>query len=360
MSERIFLIEHSSHYHCVNSWIKLTSGENNTIYISNFLTTTMGLYNEAYGVQVKIKSLNLVIIDILKSLVKNRKKPTLIIVTAPEHIMGIFEIFCVLTYILLKPSFLSIRDPDMWIKNEKNLLNLTRKQKSLIWISNFILQRLYFSAGQVVCESSCQEEFLRRYIPSKSKVKYFSGRLSDNNPKDYEFKERSVNNVVGLLGSVDIERRDYDLLFDALQEIPLKIRPKLAFLGVLKNNSLNVIERALEINVLEYYSEKFVSESTFFQIGQKCKLLISPLTIKKMYGPANGSGSFGDAITLRKSLLIPEHVPIPSEFEGFVTHYYNKKDLIKYFSISVESFKEMSPQNFSDFESFKIKRYLEC
>lgn len=358
MSREIFYIEHSSHYHCVYTWLKIINSSNQNIFIANDLIPNMLEFNKAYSEKSKISSINTVIGHILNSFLKNKSRPFLIITTAPEHSMGLYEILVVLIYILVKPDILCIRNPQIWVAQKSTFKLLSLKHKLLTLISKKLLESLYFRSARVVCESSLQVNFIKKHLGPRKKLNFFSGRVSDLRPTAVDVTDNPIGSIIGVLGSIDKHRRDYEQLFQSILEIPIENRPKLAFLGALKNNSADVLY-PIKDSVC-YYSDTFVSEEIFFKIGSQCSLLISPLNKHMSYGAAYGSGSFADAIALNKLLLLPSHVPIPEEFRSFVKHYDSKKSLVEILNQISAQPQPLSPHIFDKFILSATKNDLHC
>jgi hypothetical protein len=62
-----------------------------------------------------------------------------------------------------------------------------------------------------------------------------------------------------------------------------------------------------------------------------CDLLISPLRSSMEYGLYKGSGTFGDAVYLRKKVIIPSHVDPLYEFKETALYYDNIESLSQIF-----------------------------
>jgi hypothetical protein len=358
MLKDTFYIEHDSHYHCVYTWLKILNYSNQNIFIADDFISNMVEFNKAYLEKSKVYSLKSSIGRIIISFLSNKSKTRLIITTAPEHTMGLHEVLSVLIYILVKPDILCIRNPQMWITQKSTFKNLKIRHKLLILISKKLLKLLYFRSARVVCESSLQVNFIKTHLGPRNNVKFFSGRVSDLRPAAVKLSDNPAGNIIGVLGSVDKLRRDYRQLIQSILEIPIANRPKLAFLGELKNNSVDIISPIKDS--IYFYSDTFVSEEIFFNIGNQCRILIAPLIKDKAYGAAYGSGSFADAIALNKSLLLPSHVPIPEEFRSFVKHYDSQNSLVNILNQIIAQSQPLLQNGFDNFFLSTIKNDLGC
>ena len=64
-------------------------------------------------------------------------------------------------------------------------------------------------------------------------------------------------------------------------------------------------------------------------MGKTCKFLISTLKDRKIYGDYKSSGTFGDAIFLKKPMIAPIFSDPKKEFSSFCFYYKNKKNFQK-------------------------------
>jgi hypothetical protein len=134
---------------------------------------------------------------------------------------------------------------------------------------------------------------------------------------------------IGLLGTVNEERRDYAVICDALQKVPAELRSHLTFvtLGECREGMNHKALRALSAFVGVDSSEGLLSEREFAARGRSCELLMAPLTEKRAYGSLSGSGSFGDAIYLQKRLIVPRHADSEGEFAAMCIYYSDAGEL---------------------------------
>jgi hypothetical protein len=358
MLNECLIIEHSSHFHAVHSWVKIINTPNIRIFLPLSLQKNMLDFNKSYLSDVEIIDIKNLIRSIIKHFLKFKSRPNLIITTPPEHIMGAYEIACMVLYILFKPKVLCVLNPKKWKVDSYYSGNQRIRTKYLDLISRSLLKKLYFKSDLVVCESSLQLNYLYENLGVRDNVKFFPGRLSDVYPSNLE-KNNIECEIIGILGSVDIEKRDYQPIIRALSDIPIENRPKIAFLGAVKQNSMHIIDEFRKLGSDYFYSQNFVDEDTFFNLGRRCSILIAPLRKEINYGSECGTGSFADAVALRKVLLVPKHIPIPEEFKDFVLHYQNLKTYID----STKSVLFVNNPNvehkFDKFNLFNVKEYLQ-
>lgn len=128
---------------------------------------------------------------------------------------------------------------------------------------------------------------------------------------------------IGLLGSVNEQRRDYESVRQALSELSQDERAGIGLvtLGMCAGGADHPVIRRLSALVEVDCRDGFLSEGEFVERGMSCALLLSPLTPAKAYGVFNGSGSFGDAICLRRPMILPRFADPRQEFAPVCIYY---------------------------------------
>jgi hypothetical protein len=138
---------------------------------------------------------------------------------------------------------------------------------------------------------------------------------------------------IGLLGSVNELRRDYGMVAEALATLGDAERSRLMFvtLGMCMGGREHPAIARLAAHVEVDVQAGVLSEDEFVERGCSCDLLISPLTLRKAYGVLNGSGSFGDAIFLRKKMILPRFADPRDEFAALCIYYADARELADVF-----------------------------
>lgn len=134
---------------------------------------------------------------------------------------------------------------------------------------------------------------------------------------------------VGLLGSIDSERRDYNVVFEALKKLSPEtlIRMKFIILGRCQGGLENRVIQYIRSFVRVEYINDNLSERDFALNGSACDVLLAPLSKQMPYGLLKGTGAFGDAIYLQRKLLIPDFSDPQREFDRFCLYYQNSIEL---------------------------------
>lgn len=186
-----------------------------------------------------------------------------------------------------------------------------------------------FSLKYIFCLAFESETLMRRFRERKQGLaaKFFVSFLLYPDLLENPSSKINLGYVdIGLLGAIDPNRKDYSLLYDALSSLPAETCKslRLILLGRCDDNKKYVIKMLREVCEVEY-TEGYLQEDEFIRKGSGCKFLVSPLTEKLNYGTSKGTGSIGDAILLRKNIIIPSHADPAGEFSDFA-HYYSDKE----------------------------------
>ena len=134
---------------------------------------------------------------------------------------------------------------------------------------------------------------------------------------------------IGLLGTVNEERRNYALVSQALTLLPSDQREKFMFvtLGECINGTNNRVMKSLSRYVEVDCREGLLTERELAARGRACDVLMAPLNELKAYGTLHGSGSFGDAVYLGKKLILPAFADANREFGDLCIYYSDSSTL---------------------------------
>lgn len=172
-------------------------------------------------------------------------------------------------------------------------------------------------------------------------------RFNYSNKIEKKKDKKNDKLCIGILGSIDPIRKDYQILENFVNKNKSKI--KIIFLGRFLNNlSEKVIDKFKDCEII--YKD-FLSGNDFENLGSECDLLISLNKEEKHYGDYKGTGSFGDAILLQKKLIAPNFSDKIKEFNDFTTYYYDIDDV----EILLEKFNKEEKFKKINFEKFKIE-----
>lgn len=137
-------------------------------------------------------------------------------------------------------------------------------------------------------------------------------------------RSENQNFVVVIPGGVSQKRRDYDHIFNIIQNIKTDEKYEFIFLGRAKDHELKKLEKLaiqLPSNVdVTYFSER-VSQKDFDFWMRKANVLWCPIqpeteffSQKEIYGKSKMTGNLGDAIKYGKLAVFPENYPCQLDF----------------------------------------------
>ncbi len=218
------------------------------------------------------------------------------------------------------------------VKNTRPYLKKTRGIKS------FLLSRAIFNIKVITFETNTLKNIFHketgvslsglcvsydRYVDFQSIYK--------SKKNNYNFDNRKYR--IGLLGAVEESRRDYLEIIKSLKKVPSTVRKQMLFVtlgntnGGRTNKILMDLEKLVDIDI----TDGWISAEDFEKRGESCNLLISPLKSSMEYGLYKGSGTFGDAVYLRKKVIIPSHIDPFYEFKETSIYYDNVESLSQIF-----------------------------
>lgn len=240
--------------------------------------------------------------------------------TGPEHIhfsnlwTRPLYFFCMLFYrrkmlLTIKNSRSYLRGASFW----PGLLNISLRFSRLVMFETDTLRKCFEKAYG---------------LPIRTAVIY--DRYTDLlNPLLINSRKPNNSFRLGLLGSLDEARRNYQTVLDALMELPEEQIDffEVVVLGECIDGEDNKILKSFEKLVIVDYPLRYLTSEEFDQKGSNCDLLISPLLPSLEYGTFKGSGSIGDALYLRKNIILPSFVDPDGEFNQISYYYSNKSEL---------------------------------
>lgn len=141
--------------------------------------------------------------------------------------------------------------------------------------------------------------------------------------KDFEKKENEIFTIV-IPGGVSQKRRDYEKVFETIQNVKTKEHFSFVFLGKAKGKELKELEslhNKVSGNIhIQYFSER-VSSDIFDEWMRKADVLWCPIQEKaeffsneEVYGKTKMTGNLGDAIKYGKPAVFPENYSSKLDF----------------------------------------------
>jgi hypothetical protein len=156
------------------------------------------------------------------------------------------------------------------------------------------------------------------------------------------YNEPKNNNVytIAIPGSVDVIRRDYKPVLDALNKIKLKINVPIEVyllgkpIGYKGRQVVKTFKSLIHNKISIYTFDEEVQQSEFERIMKKTNLILSlikPVNQHYFYleqvGLTKISGTVSDIIRYGKYGLVSDFYPIPETMKKIITRYKSKHDL---------------------------------
>jgi hypothetical protein len=230
-----------------------------------------------------------------------------------------FKFFCILYG---NKSILTVKNTRDYLSSSKSYMSYMRN-KSIKHIKAFTFET-----------KTLRDVFHRETGVDMSRLGVTYGRYTDLNIINTSVNDNTkyyneFSGVIGLLGAVEERRRNYSDIIDALKDLSLEKRKKLLFvtLGNTPNGVNNKVIKELKKLTNVDCKSGWLSAEELEVRGLTCDVLISPLREDFEYGTYKGSGSFCDAILLRKKIITPYHVDPQYEFKD-ISIYYGKSDTL--------------------------------
>jgi hypothetical protein len=161
--------------------------------------------------------------------------------------------------------------------------------------------------------------------------------------------------LIGVLGTIDNTRRDYETLIRALRDLSIceRKRFKLLFLGgpPPQTDISQFRSRISKLVEAEFPDEPgFLLD--YIPRGSSCDALLAPLKEEAGYGITKGSGAFGDLLAMRKMLIAPRTSDPMQEFSAFAHYYRGESELAKILKQIIADPFSMLTVNHTDYEQW--------
>jgi hypothetical protein len=346
MKKSILIIENSNHYHVLDSLTDLYKKKNYEVTLA--LTWTIDkemiqdMFNDCDNFKIiDIKSKNLFF---WKLLFKKNKYDLIHISTGAENtylkfLPNIF-LFSVFSFLYKNKIILQIRNSKYFFltKNLKNYFktNIKIYKKKFLYIfliysfSNFFRYLAYKNCKICLFESNTQLIFFNKYTRYKYIKKNYFLYSSNLKKKIIDSNSKNSKIVIGIPGSYSPERRNYDTLINAFNNITAKeySKLKIVFMGNFSNVDNKFINFFKNKNIEVLFFKKFVSTSQYVEILNKCNYLLSLHQKKSHPFTFAGSGIIGDLNSYDKKIILRKIFDPFGEFSSRAIYF---EDLSKIF-----------------------------
>ena len=289
---------------------------------------------------------------------KSFKYNYIFLITGPQEfnrikgLLGIFGYF-IFAFFHGKKTIMGIRDNNKYFRN--NFKDL--KEKFLNFIRNKSLKKihcLFFETRSLLInfkkkinikKLNCLTIYPLHFVNKKIKINKLSSKILR----------------IGVVGMVTNQRRNYNLLIKAINLLDEKSQKKiiLVLLGSVENFIKNLLVQRIQKKIKSkiIYQKNYIKEIKYKKLVHSCHILLS--INKKNYGTNHkGTGSFFDAISSKKRLIINFHSDRQFEFKKFCYYYSDANQLSKIlnlFFIDINKFRSLKKNVFTEYNNNQIK-----
>ncbi len=245
--------------------------------------------------------------------------------TGPERdkLNGLFRSICFYFCCRLygRKMYLCIRSIPPYLESSGNIQSYIRS-RCLKYIAGFTF------------ETATQRAAFREHSDMEGAlcgVRY--DRYTDLLKVSDEALQENLNDAkvrIGMLGGIVPHRRDYQSIFNVLRKLSEEERAaiKIVTLGNCKEGRGTHVVKELEALVEVDWKLGYMTEAEFEARGVSCDFLIAPQSPDGQYGTLKGTGTLGDAVYLRKKIMLPRHLDPEEEFKEISLYYDDYEQLL--------------------------------
>lgn len=209
--------------------------------------------------------------------------------------------------------------------------------RAMSQVAPYLAPRLIREYDSVITLYPTIVEFVEQHVESDALIDWFLPEFHRPNAAVDHGKLQ-----ITVPGRVNSSLRNYDLLFDVLDEIDgARDQLTVCLLGQPLGNSGERIIRRCErydergYDIQYYPSGGWVPEEEFAHQLAKTDLIFAPINIRgetgnrgqdRVRGRTITTGTIGDAIHIGRPLVMPQEFPVAPEFEDLITTYEGSAD----------------------------------
>lgn len=244
---------------------------------------------------------------------------------------------------------LYVKNSDAYGVEQKNLCDR---------MSAFLLRKTIDFSRLLCFESEMQKRYFHHAVGYSDKdsivvyVYYSDVEWSDRKPLS--------ESLLGLVGQFDTSRRNYDVI----SRLKYSLQKKgLCFyqLGRFVASETGFKKKEELGDIIRFYEKEELSDSALGDAIEASLILVSLNSSNQPYGKGKGTAAFGDAISKRKLLVMPDFVDPNQEFSDFVFYFDENDDqsFIQAVEAAIAKAKSDSPASvFDKYSVVNIRRKL--
>lgn len=208
------------------------------------------------------------------------------------------------------------------------------------YVRNMGKKQLLRAIKEFTVINSRMVEYLKNLLPANKKVRFIPGAFFDETTYQAPPHPLLPFRLV-VPGSVDVRRRDYDLVFDLLEECKrLAIPVDITLLGGFHaEHGAAILQRCKEYgklhNNLHWFESSIVDQVQFSEVMNAAHFILAPCVIRtviaddieEVYGVSLSSGNIGDIIKYGRPAIVPEALNTGAEISQVVIRYTAAKEI---------------------------------
>jgi hypothetical protein len=312
---KVLLMDFDNHHkqmvHAIRAWG----------FFSVFVMTKhSNIENRSYAEETKFVGLRDRFYPLMKLLTLfwvSLKYNKIVVLTAPELGCGFFK--SIYRFVWLVYLFMFGYKVSLYVKN------------SHAYIDNISLKLSIKFVEYVFFESESQKNFFNLHVKnirSKSKLSYvYYSDVVGEKKSSKELLSNDGRIKVGLIGQFDTKRRDYSVLLgmsDKYKGLGVEFIQVGRFVSSNENKCMRI---ALGDSVKFLKEDYTVSELD--ALLAECDILLSLNSTETGYDKGKGTAAYGEAISVRKPVVLPEFLNFNEEFRHFSYYYADAESLLQ-------------------------------
>lgn len=325
---KILVVEHSDHFGLLSQLDRVISKQHEVWYLfrvrfeDSYWSTIFQPERSVFALKHKHRSVREVAF-FLSIFLRGFKVSRIVINTGPEYESATLTLLGLLAYFPHKRKLIYT------VRNPAQLIQIRRTES----LARFLRRRLLMISDRLIFENEAVS-LKTNEIFSKCEKKrrtilytYTLERVARKVTKSVNDNEYSI----GILGTIAPQRRDYDVVLEALWRLKSQISSDVRVIFLGSNHTLEsqrIVSKFHSSGFNIVACDGWLSEENFSKLGEMCDVLLAPLKFGiKEYGNGGSTGAFGDALRFNTRLLIPAFADPILEFSALCFYYSDSQSL---------------------------------
>ena len=351
-SFQILIVEFGPHAQVIVPWLlssKAITNSTQKVFVPSQLVEPLRIHLKNYHLIADILTTDSIVQEVKKLRFQQRVNFKIIVTSSPESRVPIKTVLAVFYLALISCDVICIRSPREWFYSTRRRAPVPRLSKGwlvfirvyfLDLVSYFAERLLFIRSRKVVFEHQNMMDFFllkSKYLATRKPNLVFSGRIQKFNYRLDQKSPFKLKNTepppqllgIGILGTLNPERRDYRQLKLALESLEKKgFLPRVYFLGGhVGSDSEKIIELFHDfIQFAPSNESPYVQDNQILLMESEIDILIAPFSQDWGYTQGKSSGSIADAIYLMKPLIVPSFAKRIFDYE-WISYFSTVEEL---------------------------------